>query len=134
MPDPADLTHAVLLRVAEFLRKLPPEQLAELADGTAKLSVEPKGGRRPVRVAAPPPVPAEQVRAELARIGDRAAARRWLEDQKLTVVQLRALARALDVAVTSKTKRDDVLDAVVAGTVGRRLDFEAVSRPAPPRF
>lgn len=134
MPDPADLTHAVLLRVAEFLRKLPPDQLVELADGTAKLSVEPKGGRRPARAAAPPPMPADQVRAELVRIGDRAAARRWLEDQGLKNDQLRALARALDVAVTSKTRKDAMLDAIVQTTVGRRLDFEAVSRPAAPRF
>jgi hypothetical protein len=43
--QPADLTHGVLLRVAEFLRKLPADQLADLADGTAKLEVVPKGGR-----------------------------------------------------------------------------------------
>lgn len=133
MSEPADLTHAVLLRVAEFLRRLPPEQLAALAEGTAKLEIAGRG-RRPVRSAKPPPMQAEQVRAELAKIGDRAAAHRWLVDQNLTVDQLRGLARGLDVAVPAKARKGDVLDAIVAGTVGRRLDFEAVSRPAPPRF
>ena len=83
MSDPADLTHGVLLRVAEFLRRLPADQLAELADGTAKLDVVPKTGRRPAaRAAKPAPVTAEQVRADVvarirrhhrARLDDRAS-------------------------------------------------------------
>lgn len=138
MSDPADLTHGVLLRVADFLRKLPADQLAALADGTARLELVPKGGRRSAGAARPArkplPLPAEQVRAELAKIGDRTAARRWLEDLGLTVPQLRDLARELGVPVTSKARRDDVLDTIVQGTVGRRLDFAAISRPAPARF
>jgi hypothetical protein len=130
VPEPADLTHAVLLRVAEFLRRLPPDQIAALADGTAKLEIAGRGSRA-VRPAARAPVPADQVRAELARIGDRAAAKRWLVDQNFKVDQLRALARELDVAVARGARKDDLLDAIVQARVGRRLDFEAVSRPAP---
>lgn len=141
MSDPADLAHGVLLRVAEFLRGLPADQLAALADGTAKLEVVPKGGRRATapagsrssRAAAPPP-PAEQVRAEMTRLGDRAAARRWLEDQRLTVPQLRALARDLGIAVPSKATKPVLLTEIVQWTIGRRLDAETISRPAPPRF
>jgi hypothetical protein len=133
--DPADLTHGVLLRVAEFLKALPADQLAALADGTAKLEVVPKGGRRrPAPTAEPLPVPAEQVRAEMMEIGDRVAARRWLEDQGLKVPQLRALAKALDISVNSKATKVVVLDQIVQWTVGRRLDSEAISRPAPARF
>jgi hypothetical protein len=131
--DPADLTHGVLLRVADFLRKLPADQLAALADGTAKLEVVPKGGRR-APAAKPAPVTAEQVRAELARIGDRAAGRRWLADQGLTVPQLKELVKDLGLSVPSKARKDDVLDHIIQWTVGRQRDWEAISRPAPARF
>ena len=135
--DPAELAHRVLLQVADFLRKLPADQLAELADGNAKLEVVPKGGRpaRSTRAPArPAPVTAEQVRAELAAIGDRGAGRRWLADQRLTVLQLRDLARQLGVSVLSKARKDELLDQIVQSTIGRRLDFETLSRPAPPRY
>lgn len=137
MSQPADLTHGVLLRVAEFLRKLPADQLADLADGTAKLEVVPKGGRAPARggaAARPLPVPAGQVRTELAKIGDRGAGRRWLEDQRLTVPQLRALARELGISVPSRATRSAVLDQLVQQTIGRQLDSMAFSRPADPPY
>lgn len=135
MSDPADLTHRVLLRVAEFLRKLPAEQLAELAEGSAKLEVVPKRGRRPPAAAAtPPPVTAGQVRAELAAISDRGAGRRWLEDQRLTVPQLKALAKELGISIPSKATKPVVLDQLVQSVIGRRLDFESISRPAPLRY
>jgi hypothetical protein len=127
--DPADLTHGVLLRVAEFLRKLPADQLAELADGTAKLAVVPKAGRRPApRAAKPAPVTAAEVRAALEQIGDRTAARRWLEDQRLTVPQLVTLARELGIAIAAKPRKDVALDQIVQWTIGRRLDSAAISR------
>jgi hypothetical protein len=131
--QPADLTHGVLLRVAEFLRKLPAEQLADLADGTAKLEVVPKGGRAPGRAGAaarPLPIPAGQIRAELAKIGERGAARRWLEDQRLTVPQLKVLARELGISVPSRVTKSAVLDQLVQWTIGRQLDSLAISRPA----
>lgn len=136
MSDPADLSHRVLLRVAEFLRRLPAQQLAELADGSARLEVVPKGGRLPTRPAAtkPPPVDAEQVRAELAAIGDRAAGQRWLADQGLLVAQLRQLARELGISVPSKATKPVLLEQIVQWTIGRRLDSEAISRPAPARY
>jgi hypothetical protein len=130
--DPADLTHDVLLKVAEFLRRLPADQLSDLAAGTAKLELVPKGGRPAARTrAAAPAVPAERVRADLAAIGDTAAARQYLLDLKLTVVQYRTLARELDVAVPSKVVKDEVVRTIVQWTVGRRLDADAISRPAP---
>ncbi|MPZ28426.1 MAG: hypothetical protein GEV12_18960 [Micromonosporaceae bacterium] len=135
MSDQADLSHRVLLRVAELLRRLPAEQLAELAEGSAKLAVVPKAARPATRAAAkPPPVSAEQVRAELSAIGDRAAGQRWLADQGLLVAQLRELARELGVAVPSKATKPVLLEQVVQWTIGRRLDSEAISRPAPARY
>jgi hypothetical protein len=132
--DPADLAHAVLLKVAEFLRRLPADQLSDLAEGTAKLELVPKGGRPAPRTrtaAAAPAVPTDRVRTDLAAIADTGAARQYLLDLKLTVPQLKALANELGIALPSKATKDAVVQTIVQWTVGRRLDAEAISRPAP---
>jgi hypothetical protein len=132
---PADLAHDVLIRVAEFIRKLPADQLADLASGEAKLEVVPKGGRsapaaRGARGAgAALPRPAADIAETLASIQDRASARRYLDiDIKLTVAQLKQLASELGVTVKSKAKRDDIISDVVEWAVGRGLDADAISR------
>lgn len=136
MSEPAELIHGALLRVADFLRKLPPSQLADLAAGDARLELVPKGARvvaagaRRASAVTPPPVSAAQVRAELAGIGDPAAGRRWLADQRMTVAQLVVLAGELGIATRAKARKDDLLDQVVQSLIGRRRDFEALSRPA----
>ena len=69
MTEPAELTHDVLLRVAEFLRKLPADQIADLARGDARLELVPKAGRAAVARRAPAkvalPRPAEEIQATL---------------------------------------------------------------------
>jgi len=128
--QPADLAHDVLIRVAEFIRKLPAEELADLASGEAKLEVVPKGGRRaaPARMAGDElPRPAEEIRTTMAQIGDRAAVRRYLEvDLKLTIPKLKRLASELGITVTGTKAK--ILDGIVEWAVGRRLDSEAISR------
>lgn len=136
MTDPADLTHDVLVKVAEFIRKLPSDQLADLASGAAKLELVPKGGR-PANRTAPASrrsvalaVSAEKVRADLVAIGDRAAARQYVVDLGLTVPQYKALAKDLTIAVASSATKDKTVDAIVEWTIGRRLDAEAITRRA----
>ena len=147
MTAPAELSAGVLLRVADFLKKLPADQLADLASGTARLEVVPKGASAgsgsakktaaPRAVKAPtqraakiaPVVDAERVRADLRAIGDRAAAARYLDDLGLNVPPLKSLAKELGVAVGSRARRDEVRDAIVQRFVGGRLAAEAVSRP-----
>ncbi|MFV2101659.1 hypothetical protein [Micromonospora sp. LOL_024] len=153
MTSPADLSHAVLLRVADFLRTLPADQLAALADGSARLQLQlaATGATGAIRdravgesttsgtgatgraaKAAPPlAVEAEQVRTDLAAIDDRTAAGRYLDDLRLTVPQLKALAKQLGIAVPSRATKADVRRDIVQWTVGRRLDSSAISRPAP---
>ncbi|WP_405092731.1 hypothetical protein OG767_07355 [Micromonospora sp. NBC_01392] len=130
MTDPADLAHAVLLRVAEFVRALPADQLTALADGTAKLAVvdRTRAAARPATTASAG-VDTDRVRADLAAIGDRAAGVRYLADLKLTVAKLRALAGELGIAVPGKARKADIEHDIVQWTVGRRLDSAAVSRP-----
>jgi hypothetical protein len=131
--DPADLAHSVLLRVAEFVRALSADQLAALADGTAKLAVVDKARPAARTTAASAGLDIDRVRTDLAAIGDRAAGARYLADLKLTVTKLRALARELGIAVPSKAKKADIEQNILQWTVGRRLDSAAISRPSAAR-
>jgi hypothetical protein len=132
MTDPADLAHEVLLRVAAFVKTLPADQLADLASGAAKLELVPKGGRpaRPAKAAAPAALsrPVGEIEAMLGQLDNRQAAAQYLNDLRLTVPQLRELAKALGVAVPAKATKPAVVTAVVDATTGRRLDSAALSR------
>jgi Rho termination factor, N-terminal domain len=132
--EPADLAHDVLIRVAEFIRKLPADQLADLATGEARLELVPKGGRRaPARATkatgAALPRPSGEIADTIKAIGDRAAAGRYLAvDLKLTVAQLKQLASEFGVTVASKDKKDDIVFNIVERAVGRGLDADVISR------
>src|SRR5690606_2558198 len=135
MSDSAELTHDVLLRVAEFLRKLPAKQLEGLAAGTARLEVVERSRQRlPTRSATPKvdmPKPIEETGATLSSFTDRAAATIYLDDLHLTVAQLRSLAAGLGIAVPSKATKAQARDTIVQWTVGRRADAAILSRPIP---
>ena len=159
MTESAELTHEVLLRVAEFLRKLPTEQLEDLASGSAMLEVvaksplevvakpPPMPRRRieppapapalPVRTVTPKvplPRPVEQIGSDLSNLTERAAAATYLDDLKLTVAQLRSLAAGLGIAVSSKATKAQARDTIVQWTVGRRVDATILSRPTSRRI
>jgi hypothetical protein len=129
----AELAHAVLVKVAEFVRKLPADQLADLASGAVKLQLVDRSARSaPAKRAPTAPKPLPRPAAEIARtmreLGDRTAARRYLDvDLKLTVPMLKQLAGELGFAVRG-TRKDQVLDGVVEWGVGRELDADAISR------
>ncbi len=131
MTQPADLAHDVLIRVAELLRRLPAQDLADLASGEAKLEVVPKGGRRvPAAEAAANdalPRPATEIADTMTAIGGRAGVRQYLTDLKLTVPKLKALAAELGVTVRG-TRKDPILDAIVEWAVGRRVDSDVMTR------
>ena len=127
MTDPAELAHEVLRRVAEFVRRLPADQLADLARGEAKLELVPKGGRRTAAAADALPRPAEEILSTLTGIGERAGARRYLEvDLKLTVPKLKRLAAEFGITVSGTKPK--VLDGIVEWAVGRRIDSDVISR------
>jgi hypothetical protein len=137
--DPMEIAQVVLARLGELLRKLPPELLTDLYEGAATLEIVPKGGRparAPATRAQPakPQLDAGQVKIDLDRINDRAAATTYLNDLRLTVAQVKALAKELGITVASKAKKDDAIHEIVRWTVGQRLQSDAISRPAPSRF
>ena len=136
MTDPMEIAQVVLKRVGDFVRTLPPDVVHELYEGTAKLEVVPKGGRRTKAPSTPKSasVDVAQVNADLARIDDRAAATTYVEDLGLTVPQLKELGAELGISMASKPRKDVAIKSIVQWTVGRRLTEEAISRPAPSRF
>jgi hypothetical protein len=136
--ESAELTHEVLLRVAEFLRKLPTKQLQDLASGTAKLEVvRPTARKLPVRdrvALVQLPRPVEEIGSKLSGLTDRSEAARYLDDLALSAAQLRSLALALGIAVASKSTKAQARDTIVQWTVGRRVDSSILSRPASRRI
>lgn len=134
MTDPADLAHDVLLKVAAFVKSLPADQLADLASGAATLTLVPRAGRAPApsRATATKPLsrPVAEIETMLAEIGTRAAAVQYLHDERLTVPQLRELAKVLGVALPSKSAKDAIITKIVDSVVGRRLDSAAIGRLA----
>ncbi|MEV6931820.1 hypothetical protein AB0M46_46040 [Dactylosporangium sp. NPDC051485] len=131
MTDPADLAYEVLQRVAAFVRTLPADQLADLASGAAKLELVPKGGR-PAKKAAPAKAaafsrPVGEIESTLAQLATLPAATQYLGDLRLTVPQLRELAKVLGVALPAKAAKGAITESIAQATVGRRLDSAALS-------
>ena len=136
MTDPAvDLAKSILTLVGRFVSSLPADQLHALAAGEAQLKVVPKGARitggsSGARGAAEvPAVSAFQVREDLAKIDDRAAAATYLKDLKLKADPLKKLSAELGVP-PGKLKMDDVIKMIVETLVGRRIDGQSISRNA----
>ena len=133
MTDPADLAHDVLLKVAAFVKSLPASQLADLASGAARLTLVPRSGApaAPARPSAKPlSRPVAEIETMLSEIGTRAAAVQYLNDQRLTVAQLRELAKTFGVALPGKAAKADITAKIVDSVVGRRLDSDAIDRLA----
>jgi hypothetical protein len=132
MTDPADLAHDVLLKVAAFVKALPADQLADLATPPPTHTLHPPAARTPApsRATATKPLsrPVAEIETMLAEIGTRAAAVQYLHDERLTVPQLRELAKVLGVALPSKSAKDAIITKIVDSVVGRRLDSSAIDR------
>ncbi|WP_027343053.1 hypothetical protein [Hamadaea tsunoensis] len=132
MSDVADRSSELLLRVAEFLKKLSPDKVDELLAGEARLEIVPKGARIAGPAAARPaakavaPVDAAQIGADLAKLDDRAAAARMIDDLKLKKPQIVALAQDLGVPVKASATAAAIRDAIVAQKVGSRLVDDAI--------
>ncbi|GAA3450951.1 hypothetical protein [Dactylosporangium matsuzakiense] len=134
MTTPADLAHEVLLRVAAFVKSLPADQLADLASGEAKLELVPKAGRSP----RPPRQPAAgaalsrpvtEIQDMLSQLETRQAATQYLNDLKLTVPQLKELAKVLGIPAPAKSTKTTLTTTIVDTTTGRRADSLALSAP-----
>jgi hypothetical protein len=129
----------VLVQLADQVRKLPPDLIQQLYDGSARIEIVPKGGRpassgrasSSSRRTAKAALDVELVRSDLSKINDRAAANRYVGDLNLTGPDLVALADALGISIARKPAKTKAVEVIVQWTVGRRIDSDAISRPAP---
>jgi hypothetical protein len=123
---------ALLRRVAEFLDGLPEDQILDLAEGRARLTYVPWGATEPApvkvarlpRKAAAPSVDVEAILAGLDQADSRDAGRELLDP--LNVTALRAIAKAAGMTGVSKTPKPELVDQLVALTIGGRLGFAAM--------
>lgn len=112
-------------------------------DADVFLFGESRLGDRPPATRAPEPAPSRTSPAgdsgsdpaglvpRLRAAGSRDEARQMLAG--LTVAQLRAVADQAGIAYPRSIRKPDLRDLVVQWTVGRQLDSQAISRPAPSR-
>ncbi len=134
MSDVSSLSLALLRRVAEFLDGLSEDHIADLAEGRARLTYVPWGAAEPVpvkaarpaaaRKAAAPKVDSDAIMAELNRSSSRDEGRRLLNP--LNVTALRAVAKAAGMTGVSKTPKADLVEELVALTIGGRLSYAAM--------
>jgi hypothetical protein len=122
MIDITEQLTAVFRTVGDFLRKLKPEELSQLADGTARIVVLPPGA-----TVNPPAVDADQVREALRQLSNRQQGLNYLLKLKLKAADQKALARKLDIAIEAKDNMETVRKKIVNGTVGARLDTATIS-------
>jgi hypothetical protein len=143
MSDAGKQSIAILTRVAEFLETLPEEHLADLESGAAALTIIPAGTTVPLpratapartRAAAPRATKpstvdvhatAEAVRAAETREEATAALRPLRKDP-----DLKQIAELLHVTGLGNLAKDRLIDAIVEGTVGSRLDMQAIQGTA----
>lgn len=130
MADVAALSASVLLRVAELLKTLPADQLEDLAAGTAKLEVVPKGGRPARKAPAASTVDTAEVRRMLGSFTSIADAARYLDGLGLKLPERKALAADLGVTLVGRATLVSVRDAIVKAYVGDVLNSEAIRRQA----
>ncbi|MBO0868154.1 MAG: hypothetical protein J2P15_06275 [Micromonosporaceae bacterium] len=133
MSDTSALSLALLRRVADFLDSLAEDHIADLAEGRARLTYVPWGDTEPVPPRAPQPVKPRAgaakpdptaIAARLGQAGSRDEGRQLL--QPLGVAALRAVAKAVGMTGVSKTPKAELIDDLVALTVGSRLGYAAM--------
>jgi hypothetical protein len=117
-----ELSTGLLRKFAEFTRRLTPEQLEAIVEGTMKFGLLEPPVPKPPKVT----IDATQVASELASMTSRDAASSYLDDLKLTVTQLRQLAKALGAPVAGAAAKIAVRDRIVEHTVGFRLNSQTI--------
>jgi len=133
MSDVSKQSLAVLRQVSEFLEGLPIEQVNDLAEGRARMTLIPWGSseplmptKKPARKAAQPAmsaVNAEEIAAKVEAATSRDEVQAILNPLK--VADVRAVAAALRVAGAASTKAA-LIKQIVELTVGARLSGDAL--------
>ena len=122
MSDVVEVSTALLKRYMEFTKKLTPEQLAAIAAGELKFSLEPskKAGT------AAASIDTTVISAELATMTNRETAVRYIDGLKLSAVAQKQLAKDLGASIVGASAKDKVRDRIVEHCVGYRLDSQSI--------
>ncbi len=136
MSDEPKQSLAVLRRIAEFLEFLPPEQVDDLADGRARLTLIPWGAKgplvpaqvKPAKAPRPPRAPSavdtSVIRVALDNANSREEAMSMLAPH--TVGDLRAVAASFGMGGLAKMTKAPLIQQIVEFTVGARLSAAAI--------
>jgi hypothetical protein len=141
MSDSRKQSMAILIRVAEFLETLPEEHLADLETGAAALTIIPAGATEPLprtnaraRTATPRATKASTIDLDGIAAAVRSSSTRDEATALLKPLKkdpdLKQIAELLDVHGLGNLTKDKLIDAIVEGTVGSRLDFQAIQGSA----
>jgi len=131
-----DIPLGILQRISEFLAGLPEDQIADLADGRARLAYIPVGQETPVAPARPrataraPKAPAQPT-AEVTTLIEELRALTSREDAATKIADLKkpalqAVARALSVPRAGSLGVAELRAEIIQATVGRRLESIAI--------
>lgn len=131
----AKITLGILQRISEFLAELPEDQLADLAEGRARLAYVPDGSANPVvpgstgrsrgRTTGAAPTPdVTEIQAQLEVTESRERAAELLAPLKKPA--LLEIAKSLSVPNVTKLTIDKLRHEIVEATAGRRLDSVAI--------
>jgi hypothetical protein len=122
MSDVVEVSAALLKRYMEFTRRLTPEQLAAIAAGELKFSLEPTrkaaGGANAVDTTV--------ISAELAAMTSREAAVRYLDALKLPAAAQKQLAKDLGASIVGASSKVQVRDRIVEHCVGYKLNSKSI--------
>jgi len=133
MTDTSKQSLAILRQIAEFIEGLPPDQVDDLAEGRARLTMIPWGSSEPLipahktsRKAAAPAQSTVDVDAIVGQI--EAATSREITQAilaPLKVPDLKAVAAALQISAPAGTKAP-LIKQIVELTIGARLSGDAL--------
>jgi hypothetical protein len=140
MSDARKQSIAILTRVAEFLETLPEEHLADLESGAAALTIIPAGASEPLP-RAPRPRAATRAAPKASTVDVQAIAEAVQaaesRDEATALLKplrkdpdLKQIAERLHVTGLGNLAKEKLIDAIVEGTVGSRLDFQAIQGSA----
>lgn len=124
MSDVVEIHTALLRRFAELIKKLTPEELADIAAGTLKIGILDRPGGRSSSTT--PTVDHEAIARKIGSMQSRLDAATYIDKQKLTLAGLKSLAKALDVALSGATTKAQVRDRIVEHVLGYRLNSQTI--------
>jgi hypothetical protein len=127
--DAIESATRTLAVVGKLLEKLSPDDVENLLSGESKIVVVPRSWRPSnvrARMPAALPISVESVQAGLDASQSRESGIQYVNSLSLTVRQLQGIARELGIQASTKMKKAQLVEHIVANIVGGRLSSDAI--------